>query len=223
MRVAVVTVFAPRPNLPQWRDYLPLLRLQRDTARRFGHDHFVVTDGDLGREFDQVFTTLPSNLMRAQIAGQIAWLSSAPAQQCATLLADADVLVARELSPAFAAGDFDLGLTPREDPVAPVNNGAMYVPAGSAEAVLPFFRAALARCAEHWGGDQEAISQVAAPVLAPGDRAERQGARVVFLSMRAFNVIPKEEGARHKSNPFVVHFKGETKAWAELYARRWIL
>jgi hypothetical protein len=223
--IAVVTVFAPRPEHPNWRDdYVPLLKLQRATANRFGHPHIVVTDGDLGRDFDELAVTLPANLMRAQLAGQIAWLSSAQAKDCATLLVDADCLVARSLSPLFeGAEDFDLGLTPRADPVAPINNGAMYIPRGSAEAVLPFFRAALERCAEHWGGDQEAISAIAAPVLEPGGRGERFGARVLFLSMRHYNVIPKAEGARHKSNPFVVHFKGATKAWADLYARRFIL
>jgi hypothetical protein len=152
--IAVVTVFAPRPEHPNWRDdYVPLLKLQRATANRFGHPHIVVTDGDLGRDFDEMAVTLPANLMRAQLAGQIAWLSSAQAKDCATLLVDADCLVARSLSPLFdGAEDFDLGLTPRADPVAPINNGAMYIPRGSAEAVLPFFRAALERCAEHWGG-----------------------------------------------------------------------
>jgi hypothetical protein len=73
--IAVVTVFAPRPEHPNWRDdYVPLLKLQRATANRFGHPHIVVTDGDLGRDFDEMAVMLPANLMRAQLAGQIAWL-----------------------------------------------------------------------------------------------------------------------------------------------------
>jgi hypothetical protein len=218
--VHVVTVFAPRREIPQWRDdYLELLRLQRATARHWGHAHVVVTDADLGREFKQLRVELPRSLMRAQLAGQIAWLERS--LEGHSLLVDADVLIARECDKAF--GDWDLGLTPRTHPTAPINNGAIYVPEAGKPGALQFFRAALERCGEHWGGDQEAISACAAPVLEAGSRAERCGARVEFLPIQLYNVSPKQEGVRHGNNPFVVHFKGAAKAWAATYARRWIL
>src|SRR4051812_39289062 len=129
MKIAVVTVFAPRKSDEHWRnDYLELIRLQRATAQKFSHTHIVVTDGELGRDFETMGLALPGNLMRAQLAGQIAWLEQGFVDGIGTLFVDADCLIARDLSAAFTP-DFDLGLTPREHPTAPINNGAMYVPA----------------------------------------------------------------------------------------------
>jgi len=52
---------------------------------------------------------------------------------------------------------------------------------------------------------------------------EREGLRLAFLNGLDYNVSPKNEGVRHKRNPFVVHFKGETKAWMARYAREFVL
>lgn len=221
MTVHVVTVFAPRQTDPHWRyDYLQLLRLQRKTARYWDHAHVIVTDGDLGAEFKQLKVDLPRSLMRAQIAGQIAWLEASLSGD--TLLVDADVIIARECSSAFR-GEFDIGLTARQHPTAPINNGAMYVPEAGKPGAIKFLRAALERCGDHWGADQEAISACALPVLPEGEIGERCGARVEFLPIRLYNVSPKARGVKHGNGPFVIHFKGDTKSWAQPYADRWIL
>jgi hypothetical protein len=222
VQVEVVTVWAPRPTLPQYRDYTKLMLLQRATARKFGHLHTVVTDCPHLVGFDTLRIPLPSNLMQAQLAGQLAFLQSWDDKHPVVFL-DADCLVARDLSEAFD-GSFDVGLTNRIDETAPINNGAMYLAAGSKQAALAFFGKALDMCAEHWGGDQEAISRAAAPVPPKPCVEDRDGVRFGFLSMLTHNVIPKLEGAKHHNNPFVVHFKGTNKKdWASTYARKFIL
>jgi hypothetical protein len=241
--IDVVTVFAPRREHPQWMDYIPLLSLQRDSAVHFGHRHIVVTDDaepeGLRREFSTMTVDLPHSLMRAQIAGQVAYLEQWTGDHPAVLV-DADCLITRALDAAFD-GTFDLGLTHRDDPVSPIQNGAMYVAPGNKEGVLRFFRGALAICGDHWGGDQEAISAMAAPVpKLSSDKHERRSAKTIvesrpswatnsealrigFLNGLDYNVSPKVEGKRHARNPFVVHFKGETKAWMKTYAQRFVL
>lgn len=213
--IDVVTVFAPRPSHPKWRDYLPILDLQRRTVRKFGHRHVIVSDHDLDG-----FTThrveLPDSLMKAQIVGQIEWLRQRnPADRC--VLVDADVLVARRLETAFTG--FDFAVTSRPQHPCPVNNGAMYVEAGAP--VLPFFEAALALCGDHWGADQEAIAAAAAPVPAKYGIEHRYGMRFAFLSMMRHNWVPKDALAKSYNDPFVFHFKGETaKEWMPAVARK---
>ena len=231
--IDVVTVFSPRPEHPQWRDYMPLLRLQRDSAAHFGHRHLMVTDEpeDM-REFESLAVELPRPLMLAQLAGQVAYIEQWGGERPAVFV-DADCLITRALDEAFD-GTFDLGLTHRDDATSPINNGAMYVAPGNRDGVLRFFRGALAVCGEHWGGDQEAISAMAAPVPtisldketrkhAPTIIEDRDGLRIGFLNGLDYNVSPKEEGVRHARNPFVVHFKGDTKGWMKTYAEKFVL
>lgn len=223
MMVEVCTVWAPRPQHAQWRDdYERLLLLQRATARKFGHRHVIVTDDSrMMDDRDAVVCTLPDEVMPAMIAGVLRRL--AVAVTTPIVFVDVDVLIGRDLSEAFD-GSFDLGLTRRVNDKAPVNNGAMYVAAPLHPAVAAFFTGALARCGTHWGADQEAISAQAAPVPDLSDVIEeRDGMRIRFLSMKSHNAIPKMEDRRHVSNPFCIHFKGQTKAWAKTYADHYIL
>lgn len=222
MRTEVVTVYTPRPEHLKFRDYLTGMALERDTAQHFGCRHVVVSDVELP-SFEVLHVELSQSLMRAQLAGQIAYLEQWDDSHH-VLLVDADCLIHRDPAEAFTG--FDLGLTWRDNPACMINNGAMYVAAGSKARVLPFFRHALTLCKDHWGGDQEAISQTAAPVpKRNGKRGVRQGAVVEFLSMRTHNCTPNREGARHYPPiPFVVHFKGEDrKGWMKTFADSFIL
>lgn len=218
--VAVVTVYTPRPNHEKWRDYLPALWLQKRTAEHFGARHVVISDAELP-SLDVLNVQLPQSLMHAIIAGQIAYLEQWD-NSCHVILCDADVLINRDPAAAFD-GLYDVGITWR--PVPPLNNGVIYITAGAKDAALTFFRAALSFCTEHWGGDQEAITQAATPIPAlPGVRGFRSGARIGFLSMLSHGCVPEKEGKAHHGNPFVLHFKGEErKAWMETYARMYIL
>lgn len=227
MSVEVVTVWAPRPGHEKWRDtYLELLRLQSLTAYRFGHTHTIVTDqrGAAGLPMlsRAMRARLPDDLMQAMIAGVIARLSYP--SESHLLFVDADVLVGRELDSAFEQGLFDLGLTRRLHDRAPINNGSMYVDQRGRAAALGFFERALARCGTHWGADQEAISEEAAPVpIVDGVIEQREWGRLAFLSMRDYSCVPKVRGQLHVAQPYAIHFKGEAKDWAEEYALRFLL
>lgn len=224
MIVDVVTVFTPRPQHEKWMDYRPLLELQKKTVERFGHRHIVVTDAPSLPGFNIMkVDPLPESLMKAILVGQLAYLESWSGKH-PVVLVDADCLVARNLADAFSQNLFDLGLTNRENDKAPINNGAMYISAGNKPGILAFYRKALSLCLDHWGGDQEAISQAAAPVPKDHIIEQREGLRISFLSMKTHSVVPTMPGIRHKKNPFIVHFKGTfAKHWMELYARQFLL
>lgn len=219
MKIQVVSFYAPRVGHEKWIDYLPHLRLQKATAEKFGHRHIVISDQKFSG-FETFPVDLPRSLMLAILSGQIAFLKRWDGES-PVVLVDADCLIARSLKDAFD-GTFDLGLTNREDLRCPINNGAMYI-AGNKPKVVEFFERSLAICQKHWGGDQEAISQAAAPVPIGHGVENRDGLRLGFFSMLSHNVVPKAMGVRHKKNPFVVHFKGERKSWMETYARNFIL
>ena len=217
-RVDVVTVFAPRPHHEKWMDYLPLLELQRrSTARQAGHNHIVVGDADLPG-FDVMKVALPEPLMKLILTAQVAYLEQWPGKWPAVLL-DVDCLVNKNLLPAFSIGDWDIGLTHRASAVSPINNGAMYIAAGARDKALKFFSKALSICKDHWGGDQEAISECAAPVPRDDTVQMRDGIRIGYLPMHVYNIIPEVEGAYHRRHPYIIHFKGEKKKpWMKVYS-----
>lgn len=215
MAVDVVTVFAPRDA--NWPDYLPLLEAQRQSAERVGHKHYVVTDYNLSG-VECIRTWLPEELMRAMIAGVIARLELGGSNHL--LFVDVDCLINRGLASAF--GSFDLGLTRRINREAPINNGAMYVPRNGIPAALTFFQRALADCGTHWGADQEAISRAAAPVPEAESIENRGGCLISFMSMLQYACVPKTRFARHRHDPYVIHFKGATKEWMVDYAAEFL-
>lgn len=222
MSVEVVTVWVPRPDHPKWReDYIDLIELQRQTAHHFGHTHIVVTDSEGRGKFERLICNLPQSVMKAMLAGVLERLARPVTSDLVFL--DCDALIGKDLSEAFDCS-FDLGLTRRLNKLAPINNGAVYVPQQSVAHADSFFRRALDICGDHWGADQEAISQIAAPVPEiSGTIENRGGTRIAFLSMKTHNAIPKYEGKLHRSLPFVIHFKGQTKIWAQTYAEKFIL
>lgn len=225
MSVEVVTVWTPRQDDPQWRDdYYDLIALQRRTAQKFGHTHTIVTDDSRYME-DQgaIVTQFPDSLMQSMIFGVVQRLSRPVHSQL--VFVDCDVLINAPLHDAFT-GEWDIGLTVREDAAAPVNNGVMFVARNVPFGALLFFQRALALCGTHWGADQEAISAAAAPVgthLQQTVSERPPYGRIGFLNMKRHAAVPRERGRKHKSGPFCVHFKGDTKAWAQEYADKYIL
>lgn len=217
--IEVVTLLAPR-DPEKWKTYLPLIELQRRTCEKFGHKHVVITDTDLPG-FNTFKAEMPENLMRAILTGQLEYMKAWPGGY-PVVLVDVDCLIARNLKAAFT-GRFDVALTNRYgNPVAPINNGAMYF-AGAKAVAVRFLTRALELCKDHWGGDQEAIAQAVAPVPEGPGRCFRFGGRFQFLSMLTHNCVPKQEGVAHMSGPFVVHFKGDRKHWMKTYAESFIL
>ncbi len=223
--INVVTVYAPREKSAYWQNYLPMLELQRRTCEKFGHRQVIVTDADpatLGAAADGIVAKLPKSLMFAQLAGQQAWLEQWDGADH-TVFVDADVLIGRDLSRAFT-GEFDIGLTNRNVPDCPINNGVMYVDRSAREHALAFWAKAYSLCADHWGGDQEAISRAAAPVPLETHSVElRNGARIAFLPHRKYNMTPGVNGEAGSGKPFGIHFKGDRKQHMADYARAYIL
>lgn len=225
MSVQVITVFAPRGMQAEWEQYPDLIRVQRKTALRFGHEHLVVTDAkNLFAEGDVLRVALHPDLMPAMIDGVIKRLCMAVHARKHLVFVDADCLVARDLEAAFT-GDFDLGLTHRPNENSPINNGAMYVDMDGVSAAIRVFKAALSICQTHWAADQEAIGRAVAPVPDEDGMELRHGARVMFFSMLTHGVAPKCNGKKHASkDPFVIHFKGkDAKQWMRGYADSFIL
>lgn len=210
--IDVVTVFAPRPQHPKWREYVELLRLQKRSVQLFGHRHCVVTDGDMPG-FETLRVYLPPSLNHALIGGQIAALEAWSGEH-PLVLVDADCLVCRKLDGAFD-GSFEIGLTSRENPIAPIQNGVMYFAPGGKPAAIELFNRARELCKEHWGGDQEAISQAVAPVPREHCVETRFGARLSFLSTKTHNWSPKKVPDQIREDRYVVHLKGDRKELAE--------
>ena len=222
--IEVVTVYTPRPNHEKFMDYTPLLLCQKKTVEKFGHRHVVVSDQPYP-DLNVLQADLSFPLMVSILKGQIAYLEQWTGDH-PVVLADVDCLIGRSLNEAF--GDFDIGLTNRDNPKAPINNGAMYIGPGNKKGVLAFFNKALSLCKNHWGGDQEAIAQAAAPVPIGHNTQMRTidgvNVYIAFMSMARLNVVPRLPGIRHMSNPFVIHFKGtDRKAWMLQYANAFIL
>jgi len=217
MTVEICTVWAPRPASEQYRaDYLDMMDYQKKSAERFGHLHTVVTDDfSLGWRYNTLPVTLPQEVMPAMIAGVVERLLRPVTSHI--VFVDVDVLVARHLGAIFD-GTFDLALTHRPNPVAPINNGVMYMDMVGAHKSLIFFEHALSICELHWGGDQEAISRAAAPVPDEDCIEDREGFRLRFIPLRKYATVPKARGTYHR-DAFCVHFKGETKQWMAEYCR----
>ena len=215
----VVTVWAPRPEHPKYRDYLALLALQAKTVARAGHRHVVVTDGEL-KGYETLQVELPQSLMHALIAGQLAYMTKWSGSH-RVVLADMDCMIVRDLNAAFT-GEFDIGLTRREHPTQPIQNGVMYFDATwkAKVAAVAMFRRTLELCGDEWGEDQEALAQAVGPVPDLCKNEIRFGARVRFLATELHNHSCKMGRPRVINERFVEHFKGEfPKQWAAGYVQ----
>lgn len=213
----VVTVWAPRPNHPKWRDYLSLLALQARTVKRVGHRHVVVTDTEL-KGYNTFQADLPDSLLHALIAGQLAYMRQWSGKH-RVVLADMDCMVINDLNPAFTG--FDVGLTIREHDTQPIQNGAMYFEANerAKAAAVAMLDLTLGMCGREWGEDQEALARAVEP---PGKfcTADRFGAKFAFLPIDRHNHSNKHVRAAVDTNRFIEHFKGDMKKWAEPFVKR---
>jgi hypothetical protein len=207
----VVTVWTPRPQSPQWRDYSELLALQARTVRRAGHRHVVVSDVALP-QYEVLDTELPDSLMHALLAGPLAYFEEWTDDHPVVVL-DMDCMVCRPLEAAFD-GNWVMAFTSRELD----QNGAMYFAPGSRRAAIELFSYALKVCRKGWGGDQEAIAKALHPVpMSQHGVQERLGVRVGFLGCELYNYTNKREFPDWSDERFVVHFKGDKKPWAKRF------
>ena len=226
----IVTFYAPRPDHFLFQDYSIYIRLLHDSCKKFGHRLIVITDTE-APSFDCFRVELPDNLMKAVLAGQIAYLESDLAKED-TVFIDPDCVFVNDPARLFADQEFDIALTthpitaqylkldatdgttkyvPFEDSV--LNNGAMYVRGGAD--VLKFWRKALGICDPEWGGDQKALG-VAFDAVEEHGLYERDGVKVRFLPEDPYNLAPEHPG-QDCSHAVVLHFRGSRKEWAPNY------
>lgn len=212
-------MWAPRPSHEKWRadTYMELLALQRETCRRVGHRHVVVTDAEL-TGYDTLKAELSAPLMHALIDGQLAYLEQWNDQHPVVLL-DIDCLVVRDLGKAFD-GSFDIAVTRREHPTQPIQNGAIYLAPGSRHAIRKILGRTRALCEEWWGSDQVALAQALGPIPRTTRTEWRHQARVAFLPTELHNFSSKNGVPKTVPGRFVFHFKGDTKQYAADAARK---
>jgi len=80
--VNIVSFYAPRPDHPFFQDYTPFLEILGESCRKYGHKHIIITDAQLETDAGKSFVTdLPKPLMKAAIAGQLAYLKSDHAKE----------------------------------------------------------------------------------------------------------------------------------------------
>ena len=216
--VEVVSVWAPRPENEKWRDdYLAMLAMQQESAERVGHRHILVTDDPSPPEGLCILHPMQQSLMHAILEGQLAYVSHHWTGENPLVVLDLDCLIMQSLEGVFAKGTgiaggaFNILLTVRENPISPVQNGAMYFSAGSKAHAVSFFSRALASCESHWGGDQEALSRAAAPIGAPHTMHQRHGAWIAFESTDSLNHTTKKRIPKRTRARYVAHFKGNAK------------
>lgn len=213
----VVTVWAPRPEHPKWRDYSDLLAMQAQTVKRAGHEHVVVTDVDLPG-YRTLRTELPQPLLKALIGGQLAYLRTWSWDHRAVIV-DIDCMIVGDLNRAFTG--FDVGLTIREHPTQPIQNGVMYFEANMRAKIagVKMLERTLELCGDGWGSDQEALATAVQPPLRH-DVVPRFGAAFAFLSLERHNHPNKDASHRRLDKRVLIeHFKGDTKMQAANYVK----
>lgn len=214
----VVSVFMERDaHKPYTVDWRRLLRLLDASARKFGCRHLCLTDPATAHTLPcdtYALEGLPDELMPAIILAQRAFLTSGEFDADAVLVG-ADCLVNRDPRAAFEAGA-DVVVTSRPDHGGPLNNGAVYCPLHGRSHALALYDRATAACRDHWGGDQEAVTEAVAPIPRAYGIETRHGARIAFRPMATHN-HPLDRPSQ-SSEAFIVHFKGGRKGWMPEWA-----
>lgn len=207
----IVSFYAPRPEHPFFQDYEPFLDVLRNSCEWFGHRHICITDDPaIG---DAFCVDLPRPLMKAILAGQLAYLRSDLASED-TVLLGADCVLANDPAKLFVDDPwFELAVTHGPFVDCWMNTGAMFVRGGSVHTVA-MWEAALARCGDDWGDDQLSLASEL-PWF------QKAGGRLQLLQVDPYNLAPEsvEDDCRRA---MVLHFRGPRKAWLLDYCARWV-
>ncbi len=227
----IVSFFAPRPKHPFYQDYAPYLDILRASCEKYGHRHIVITDDAQVGKFpegvlnysqgDAFVTSLPENLMKAIIRGQLAYLNS-PLVAEDTVLVGADCVLAQDPAQVFDM-PFDIAFTTGRFSDCILNTGAIYI-RGGVDA-RPIWARAYAAMGEEWGDDQKALAAVVDPIeVVPGVRASNRkicGLNVLFLPVDPYNLAP-EYPDDDCTRGVILHFRGPRKAWMMDYCAKWL-
>lgn len=212
-------------------DYVPFLRLQRESCRRFGLDHVVITDAGGAAEFGgelacHVVPGLPEDLMHLILQGLSHYLLTRDEVSGPILLCGADCIIGADPAPLFvdmSAGAVTAAFTTHPFLDCILNMGAQYIAANRARVAGVFYNEACRRLAGMpsggtlWGDDQRAFASVWDPTLQHGDfrrRLVNYEVKVRFLPVHGFNDAPDHAGDPCSPPlPVVVHFRGPRKQW----------
>ena len=195
----VASFFAPRYEKWHGCDYDALLRLLDASCRRFGLDHWVISDKP--RPALQTFQCkLPENLMLAILDGQRQFLAYA---QEPVLLVGADCLIVRDPRPLLM-GDITCTVSPTFSDCE-MNTGAIWCRPGMARV----WQSALDRNPVEWGQDQTCLYAA----------MQESGVELVRVRAEDANWAP-EHPNDDAGMPYVVHFRGRRKGWMAEWARR---
>jgi hypothetical protein len=212
----VASFFAPRPEHPRWRDYLPSLRLLQASCDRLGLTHVIIGDAPVAGLDVLQCSGLPGDLMRAIIEGQ------RRAIECLDddlLLVGADCVIVRD--PRGAMDGADMAVTIGDFADCALNTGAIWISRGARDVAADMWGRALARMGAGWGDDQLAIAAEVAPLQLPPAVAERHGLRVRFLDVDPWNLAP-DHVVHDVSHAAVLHFRGRRKDWSAEWCARFL-
>jgi uncharacterized Rossmann fold enzyme len=225
----VVSIYAPRPEHPLYQDYTPFLDILRESCKRYGHRHIVITDdlqvgqypeGTLDYSGGDAFfvEALPRPLMKAIIFGQLAYLNSSLAKED-TLFLGADCVLARDPAEVFKR-EFDIAFTVGPFADCVLNTGAIFIRSGFDAAYI--WVRAFANMGEEWGDDQKALAAVVKPTSTPSVVCSYGNGPVIrFLPVDPYNLAP-EYPDDDCSRGYVLHFRGERKQWMKDYSAKWL-
>ena len=215
----VASFFAPRPEHPRWRDYLPSLRLLQESCDRLGLRHVVIGDAEI-EGFDVLSVPdLPRPLMPAFVAGQRHAIETLDDD---LLLVGADCVIAADPRPPFWLGDMAVTLGDFWD--CPMNTGAIWITNEARRTAATMWRAAEQGLTDIWGNDQLALAAQLAPLppfnLTPVV-SDRHGLEIAFLPVDPWNLAPDRED-HECSSAVVLHFRGNRKEWSGRWCQRFL-
>lgn len=215
----VASFFAPRPEHPRWRDYLPGLHLLQASCDRLGLRHVVIGDEPVDG-FDVLSVPdLPRPLMPAFIAGQRHAIETLEDD---LLLVGADCVIAKDPSGPLLHADITVTLGDFWD--CQLNTGTIWVRNAARAKAAAMWADALDGLEDIWGDDQRALCAQFEPLpdLRFLPRIERrQSVSVCFLPVDPWNLAPVAP-ADDCSHAVVLHFRGNRKEWATEWCERWI-
>ncbi len=220
MEVTLASFYAPRPQHHLYRDYLPLLNLQKRSCDKYNIQHVVLSDQSLPN-LKTVEMLLPESLMQASLCAQRDYLLHRIDHKITghLILCDADGVLGQDPAPIFD-GTFDVGVTVHPFYDSILNNGAMFISAGAEALAAEFWTEALDMVSDdNWGDDQSALRDAFQATLDLGVRVIN-GARVKFFPCVGYNEAP--DSVDHDIRPVFVHFRGPRKDWAAEWCQKFL-
>ena len=228
----IVSYYSPRPA--EYGDrahaYDEPIGILEASCTRLGLRHILLTEK--GNE-DAIPHVPPSRvvaldgtqdlkLMRAIVAGQLAYLQAMGTGEGGTIFVGVDCLFLKDPSPVFDGGDWDVAVTVGPYSPGALNNGAVFLAPGKNAEATRFYDLAFANCPDEWPGDQTAILRVCSPLRRPGAVEDRHGVKVRYLSMDDWNLPPASLDDPGIPGATMLHFKGARKEFMAAAAEQWI-